>query len=478
MSQARRIYCRLQSVFDLVGLIASWYGVVELRLLLNPYMRLQFSREELYGLAPPLPAVVLLWVLTGLWLRTYRPKPSHYVGGAFVSLVEAVAVASTLTIVVTFFSRQLGADMSRSFVILFVPVALATLIAARYIANITTAMFEKKWPSPERIAVLGHGPEARGLVERVRSAGHHDTIMTGVILPQGCSDEWDHAVPVLGTTRTLAEVINRAQLSRIIVVNGGATEQEVDECGVVSRRMGVVVSRSMGPALCETRMAITDLCGVRLLELTPIFFTRKNEIVKRCFDIAIAATGLVLLAPIFLVFFALVKLTSTGPLLYKARRVGKGGRHFTFLKLRSMYCRQPARSALASRNEKAEHLFKIKKDPRVTPLGRFMRRYSIDEIPQLINILFGDMSLVGPRPLPAEDLDPDGMSARFRLWSEQRSRVLPGLTGLWQIRGRSDLTFERMIELDVEYIRTWSLGLDLRILMETPLVVVTGRGAY
>jgi lipopolysaccharide/colanic/teichoic acid biosynthesis glycosyltransferase len=262
---------------------------------------------------------------------------------------------------------------------------------------------------------------------------------------------------VLGTTRTLAEVINRAQLSRIIVVNGGATEQEVDECGVVSRRMGVVVSRSMGPALCETRMAITDLCGVRLLELTPIFFTRKNEIVKRCFDIAIAATGLVLLAPIFLVFFALVKLTSTGPLLY---------------------CRQPARSALASRNEKAEHLFKIKKDPRVTPLGRFMRRYSIDEIPQLINILFGDMSLVGPRPLPAEDLDPDGMSARFRLWSEQRSRVLPGLTGLWQIRGRSDLTFERMIELDVEYIRTWSLGLDLRILMETPLVVVTGRGAY
>lgn len=125
------MYYRLQSVIDLLGLIASWYATVELRLFLNSYMRLQFSRQELYGLAPPLSAVVLLWVLTEFWLRTYRPKPTNYVGGAFVSAVEAVAVASTLTIVVTFFSRQFGADMSRSFVILFVPMALVILFGPR-----------------------------------------------------------------------------------------------------------------------------------------------------------------------------------------------------------------------------------------------------------------------------------------------------------------------------------------------------------
>jgi lipopolysaccharide/colanic/teichoic acid biosynthesis glycosyltransferase len=123
-------------------------------------------------------------------------------------------------------------------------------------------------------------------------------------------------------------------------------------------------------------------------------------------------------------------------------------------------------------------LFKIRRDPRVTPLGRILRRFSLDELPQLGNVLMGDMSLVGPRPLPAEDLDPDGMSRDFASWARDRAHVPPGITGLWQVRGRSDVPFQQMMELDIEYIRTWSLRRDLAILLETPLVVLTGRGAY
>jgi lipopolysaccharide/colanic/teichoic acid biosynthesis glycosyltransferase len=114
----------------------------------------------------------------------------------------------------------------------------------------------------------------------------------------------------------------------------------------------------------------------------------------------------------------------------------------------------------------------------VTAVGRVLRRWSLDELPQLVNVLIGDMSLVGPRPLPARDLDPDGQSKEFATWAEQRSRVLPGITGLWQVRGRSDLPFDQMVMLDVNYIRDWSLSLDFRILLETPLVMLTGRGAY
>jgi lipopolysaccharide/colanic/teichoic acid biosynthesis glycosyltransferase len=172
----------------------------------------------------------------------------------------------------------------------------------------------------------------------------------------------------------------------------------------------------------------------------------------------------------------LIKLTSPGPIFYTAPRVGKGGRHFSFFKFRSMRVSSPRERAKLA-NEKDGHIFKIKNDPRVTPLGRFLRRYSLDELPQLLNVLRGEMSLVGPRPLPAEDLDPDGMSSRFANWSEQRSRVNPGISGLWQIKGRSELDFEDMMRFDIEYIRNWSLLLDLKILLATPGLVMRGRGA-
>jgi lipopolysaccharide/colanic/teichoic acid biosynthesis glycosyltransferase len=158
--------------------------------------------------------------------------------------------------------------------------------------------------------------------------------------------------------------------------------------------------------------------------------------------------------------------------------VGKGGRHFAFWKFRSMYATGPDKKQLRQRNETNGHLFKIRSDPRVTPLGRFMRRYSLDELPQLINVIRGEMSLVGPRPLPAEDLDPDGLSQTHAAWAERRTEVYPGITGIWQIRGRSDLTFEQMVEFDMDYICNWSLLLDLQILLETPLAVFSGRGAY
>ena len=210
----------------------------------------------------------------------------------------------------------------------------------------------------------------------------------------------------------------------------------------------------------------------------PTAFARPQELIKRLFDITAGGALLLLLSPVLILVALMVKLSSPGPVLHSGLRVGKGGRHFALYKFRSMYDESGGRSAVESLNEKNGHLFKIRNDPRVTPLGAFLRRYSLDEFPQLFNVLAGHMSLVGPRPLPAEDLEPDGQSQEHETWARERSEVPPGITGLWQVSGRSSLPFEDMVELDLEYIRRWSLVFDFKILLETPRAVLSGRGAY
>jgi lipopolysaccharide/colanic/teichoic acid biosynthesis glycosyltransferase len=241
--------------------------------------------------------------------------------------------------------------------------------------------------------------------------------------------------------------------------------------------MGVIVNCTVDFAPEPGQVNVVHQYGMPLVELRSLSLPRAQEFIKRGFDIVASVLALIFLGPAMLAIAAWVKFTSEGPILYKAPRVGRGGRHFMFLKFRSMYTSMD-RTHVADGNEKQGHIFKIKHDPRVTSVGRLLRRYSLDELPQLINVLRGEMSLVGPRPLPAGDLGPDGMSREYEDWSEGRSAVYPGITGLWQVNGRSELPFEEMVRLDLEYIRDWSLLLDMRIILATPALVMKGVGAY
>ncbi|WP_127360612.1 sugar transferase [Actinacidiphila soli] len=196
------------------------------------------------------------------------------------------------------------------------------------------------------------------------------------------------------------------------------------------------------------------------------------ETVKRVVDVMGAAVLIVLLAPVLLAAIVAIRLDSRGPVLFRQRRTGRHGREFFVLKLRTMRVgSERQRQALSASNETDGHLFKIREDPRITSTGRWLRRFSLDELPQLFNVLMGHMSLVGPRPLPLEDSAFTG-EARHRLL------VRPGLTGLWQISGRSDLSWDESLRLDLTYVDTWSLRLDLLILARTPAAVLRGDGAY
>jgi lipopolysaccharide/colanic/teichoic acid biosynthesis glycosyltransferase len=195
--------------------------------------------------------------------------------------------------------------------------------------------------------------------------------------------------------------------------------------------------------------------------------------IKRAADITITTLVLVLLAPLLAITAAIIKTTSPGPVLHRQIRIGQHGRPFTFLKFRSMYIDAEARKAdLGDANEADGPIFKIKNDPRITPIGRIIRKLSIDETPQLLHVLSGRMTLVGPRPHLPEEV------AAYTGHAHRRLAVKPGITGIWQVSGRSDLDFDTWIQLDLQYLDTWTLGLDAKLLAQTLTAVATGKGAY
>jgi exopolysaccharide biosynthesis polyprenyl glycosylphosphotransferase len=216
-----------------------------------------------------------------------------------------------------------------------------------------------------------------------------------------------------------------------------------------------------------------DMGGLPLMGLKTTSIPRAGRLVKRGLDVALSLAALVGTAPIMGLIAAFIQLDSPGPVLFTQRRVGEGGRPFDIIKFRSM--RQGAeeqQAQLQELNQATGPLFKIKSDPRLTRMGRFLRRLSLDELPQFINVLRGEMSIVGPRPgLPSE-------VAQYEAWQRQRLEVPPGITGLWQVSGRSDLSFDEMCLLDVYYIENWTLGLDLTIMLRTIPRVVFAEGAY
>jgi exopolysaccharide biosynthesis polyprenyl glycosylphosphotransferase len=230
------------------------------------------------------------------------------------------------------------------------------------------------------------------------------------------------------------------------------------------------------PDVFQQRMGRVDLdtlSGIPLIGTAPVRLSQGAFLVKRVIDLSISILAIPFMLILFAVVALFIKLDSPGPVIFKQRRVGKDGRPFHVLKFRSMVVgAEQMQADLEALNEADGPLFKVKRDPRVTRVGKWLRRTSIDELPQLINVIRGEMSIVGPRPGTPEEV------AQYEPWQMQRISVLPGITGLWQVSGRSDVPFEEMVLLDIFYIENWSLDLEIRILLQTIPYVLLGHGAY
>jgi exopolysaccharide biosynthesis polyprenyl glycosylphosphotransferase len=463
--------------FDIAAFLAAWEITFWLRVSFDGFFQKHMTRVGLEALVPRVEVILAAWITLSLVAGVYRMQESMRFRSRALRTVKSAMLAGLITLAAVFSSRQLGSELSRSFGMIFVPVSLVSFFVFALLEHYALRLVDGNLAGRRRVAIIGGGEAAASMIEAIRTRAGLSVELAGVIAYNGhYSHRLENQVRLLGSTEQLAELINREQLERLIVASREMTEAELEECGRISTRMGVPMSR-VQTGFRPSQLTVNDSFGLPTLDVTPVSFTRGQEMVKRGLDIVGAAAALIVLSPVILILAGIIRWTSPGPAFFRSKRVGKGGRYFTLYKLRSMRT-DMARQAVHAQNEKGGHIFKMKGDPRITPIGRFIRRYSLDELPQFYNVLVGDMSLVGPRPLPVEDLDPDGMSKKFRYWAEQRSLTAPGLTGLWQINGRSDTGFEQMVDFDVEYVQRWSIGLDLRILLSTPAVVLLGKGAY
>ncbi len=401
-----------------------------------------------------LPFVMLVTILIFARNGLYRPRETRP-GGA-----QIVAGLFLATVVVAIFSIATDNERFTTYLIFpYVFLASAFLISLlRGTLNVLIDSTARLVGVERRVLVVGEPAATRSVEAALRDGAPGAGLRMVAHV-----DDIDHLADAIAEHSPHDVVLARPPDDETMLIALEACRPHHIRLRVVPTAAGVLAHHAdYVPGL-----------AVPLFDIVPPTIQGVDWVVKRTFDIVISAVLLTLLSPLLLLSVLAIRLTSPGPIIFRDERVGLGERTFAMLKLRSMVTNAAqAQAELEDQNEADGALFKIRNDPRITPVGRVLRRFSIDELPQLINVLKGEMSLVGPRPLPMRDyqlLEP---------WHRRRYSVLPGITGLWQVSGRSNLGFDTLVRLDFFYLESWSIWMDIAIIARTPLAILRGRGAY
>ena len=415
------------------------------------------------GVIATLPLIVLLAKVIGLYDRD-----QHVLHKATLEEVPRLLNLVLVTVLLAWLLNRVlstGAITKPSLLVL-AAVQLVALSATRSVARRVALHMTP----PERILVLGTGEETARIREKLCAVSPVKAEVVGRV-PITYESRRERSEEVLGILPELDYVLRAHGIDRVVICPHDERSSEMLDTVRLVKALGAKVS--VFPRLFEvigSSVEVDELGGLTLLGLRASKLTKSSVFLKRAFDVSAAALGLFLLAPLFGAIALAIKITSPGPVFFRQRRVGRGGAIFDMLKFRTMYDGADGHKRhLLHRNE-ADGFFKIADDPRVTPLGRWLRRSSFDELPQLINVLSGEMSLVGPRPLVDEE------DARIEGWFRRRLDVTPGMTGAWQVLGSSRIPLSDMITIDYLYRTNWSLWLDLKILLRTVPHVLNRRG--
>lgn len=462
---------------DLISLLAS--AVV------SGYLVMAFDGvpglRRLFAAFPPdhLRDTMLLLSLLPYWLfifymyGVYRASATSIKGSSLDNAFRgfnALGVGTWILVLLTALIK--GAEAPLAMLAAFWLVAVAAVPLGRWILHTT---IWKREAFVERAVIVGAGTVGHTLAGKIAKHPEYRIELVGFLedgepMPNGQGPE----VPVVGSLTELEEVIERERINRVILAFSQARHQQFLSVARICAEYNVRVN--IVPRLFEvlsSRAGVDDLEGIPLLDIAQVELSPINMFVKRAFDLVVGGLATLVCLPLFGVVALAIKLDSPGPVFFRQERMGRNGRVFSIFKFRSMHAgAEGLRDDLAEMNEYSGPMFKIKDDPRITRVGALLRKSSIDELPQLFNVLRGDMSLVGPRPLWVEE------ARQCRGWAKKRLHITPGITGLWQVMGRNDIPFDEMVKLDYFYVTGWSLSWDIRLLLETVPAVLQRRGAY
>ncbi|HEV8353899.1 MAG TPA: sugar transferase [bacterium] len=422
--------------------------------------------EPYFAVIPP---TIAVWLLLFAAYGLYRERRESFLDEA-MKAASAVSVGMMILLAGSFFYRPFS--FSRLWILFAWAGSLALVVAARGIVRLAYDMLRTRGIDVRRVLIVGAGIEGVTLATTLRT--HPELGQRPVAFLDADAHEDVAGLPVAGTPDQVLPVVRRLGVHRVVVAQPSSLRESSLRVAALCEEAGVPFA--IVPDLYTLLATGAD---VEVVGRLPLLTLRSNPLsgggqrLKDAVDVLGASVGLIVLAPLFLIIVTLTRLDSPGPIFYRHPRIGKGGLPFRAWKFRTMVA--GADQALASDpalQSRFAAAFKLVDDPRVTRIGRWLRRTSLDELPQLFNVLKGEMSLVGPRPIVEDEL------RKYGPWERRLLRVRPGMTGLWQVLRHNEPDYDQRVKLDMYYIDHWSVGLDLRILARTVGVVLSGRGAY
>jgi exopolysaccharide biosynthesis polyprenyl glycosylphosphotransferase len=414
----------------------------------------------------------VLWVC---WVAMFGGYDTRFIGLGSEEFRRVINSAISLMAAIAIASYAWKLDFARGYVLIALPGLAVVSIAARYAMRRQLHRQRERGLHLRRVTAVGHASAVADLIVQLRRDRYHGLEVVNACVADYTELTEIEGIPVTGGFDDAARVAASTGVDMVTVL----ACPEMD--GLALRRLAWELEKDgtdlcVAPALMDVagpRTTVRSVAGLPLLHVDHAELAGIKRVIKSFFDKIVATAALIAFSPILALITLAIVLDDGGPALFTQTRVGQDGQPFTVLKFRTMAADAELRKeALQALDEGDGLLFKLRKDPRITTIGSFLRRTSLDELPQLLNVMLGDMSLVGPRPaLPAE-------VARYSDNMSRRLAVKPGMTGLWQINGRSDLSHEDAVRLDLRYVDSWTLALDLRILWKTWAAVANGRGAY